>query len=90
MYKNFFDTGEIQVYRHGQGIKLVKPKTKKNQSEQSNFNLLDLFNLPFSIFFLDFESRLQMGNKTLLELMNVNSLKEVIGPLCQHSCRLYL
>ncbi len=75
-----FYNSEIEICAYKQGVKLVpRRKYNCNSTQEGIFSLENLFKMPLSIYFLDGESRLKNCNSENLEMVQADSLKNVVN-----------
>lgn len=76
---NLDTSNELQLYRAGNGIKLIRPESSENSSQ---YALSNLFQLPLSVYLIDANSINQNVNEQDALLCGFDSVKNSVGKLC--------
>jgi DNA-binding CsgD family transcriptional regulator len=79
-----YDThSELIVQPYKLGIRIVRPHSD-DHSLLSQFSISSLFSLPASVYFLDFESRINDSNSHCIETLGAGSIVEVRNKRAEH------
>src|SRR5260221_14167775 len=79
MYSKLFTTSqELCIQRNAQGIQLLA-SNDLHHHENNSIQLSKLLAMPFNVYFMDRDSRVQAANEAVPRSFNILSLEDTIG-----------